>query len=116
MKQNDIKDSDIKKLVPQELENIFNVYKLDNGQYYYNINNTVNFPEEINTSIYFEYSTVPKDTWPLISWKHYSSVKLWWIICAINNIKNPVANPEPGTILKIIDVDVVRSVLSQIGG
>jgi hypothetical protein len=42
------------------------------------------------------------------------SVKLWWLICAVNNIQNPVIHPEPGTVIKILNVQVAREVLSQI--
>ena len=116
MKHNEINDDQITKIVAQQLENLFNVYERDNGQYYYNITRTVNFPDDLDPRIFFEYVVVAKDTYPLISWKHYKSVKLWWIVCAVNNIENPVALPPTGTVLKMLRVDVVRDVLSELEG
>ena len=114
MKQNEIKDKSIKKLDPQHLENLFNVYTDDNGQYFYNILKTVNFPEDIDPTIYSEYTTLPKDTWPLIAWKSYGDVRLWWVVCAVNNIVDPVGQPVVGTTLKILGGDIVRDILTQI--
>ena len=113
-KQNEIKDVAITKLSAQNIENLFNISQKDNGQYFYNIIKTVNFPADIDPSIYTQYETKPKDTWPLIAFKHYKDLRLWWLICSANQINNPVAQPEPGTVLKIISADVVRSVLNKI--
>ena len=114
MKQNDIKDKNILKLDPQHIENLFNVYTNEDGQYYYNLLKTVYFPNELDPTIYVEYETKPKDTWPLIAWTFYGDVRLWWIVCAINNIMNPVGQPDVGTKLKILGSDTVRSILVQI--
>ena len=56
-KQNDIKDVVIDKLSAQNLENLFYIFKRDNGQYFYNILKTVNFPEDIDPQIYTQYET-----------------------------------------------------------
>lgn len=116
MKQNDINSNDVIKLVAQNLENLFNIYPDEDGTYFYNILKTVNFPKDLQPSIYSVYSTLPGDTWPLIAWKHYKDVKLWWIVCMVNNINNPIELPTPGTLLKILDTNVVREVLSEING
>lgn len=113
-KQNEIKDVAVKKLSAQNLENLFYVFQKDNGQYYYNILKTVNFPEDINPNLYTTYETKPKDTWPLIAYNFYKDVRLWWLICSSNNIINPVKQPAPGTILKILNVDSVRNILNTI--
>ena len=114
MKQNEIPDFDIEKLTAQNLENIFNVYQDDNENYYYNVLKSVSFPEDLDPLVYTEYVTQPKDTWPLIAWNFYRDVKLWWIICAVNQIANPVGQPKPGTKLKILSNSIVRDVLVQI--
>ena len=113
-KQNEIKDVAITKLSAQNLENLFYVFKRDNGQYFYNILKTVNFPEDIDPTLYTQYETKPKDTWPLIAHNFYKDVRLWWIVCSANQIMNPVKQPEPGTILKIIAPEMVRSILNKI--
>lgn len=40
----------------------------------------------------------------LISYKNYSTVKYWWIICVVNNISNPLTEIEDGMILKIPNI------------
>lgn len=118
MKQNDIIneniDTTLKKLTPQNLENLWNIHTTDEGEYFYNLLKTVNFPSDLDTDTYGEYVTEPSDTWPLIAWKHYEDVKLWWIICMLNNIQDPTLQPEPSTTIKILSVNVVRDILTEI--
>lgn len=113
MKHNDVPNVSYK-ITPQNYENIFNVYQDTDGFYYYNILKTVNFPVELDSSVYQEYVTGYNDTWPIISWKFYHNVKLWWLICAANQIINPVINPTPGTVLKIINSTVARNILNNL--
>jgi len=114
MKQNDIKDNSISKLDAQNLENLFNVYQLTDGTYFYNITKTTNFPTDLDPNLFTEYVVVHKDVWPTIAWKHYKDVRLWWLVCAVNHIKDPTKLPEPGAVIKMLRPDVVRSVLSEI--
>jgi len=113
-KQNEIKDVAIDKISAQNLENLFYVFQRDNGQYFYNIIKTVNVPEDLDPTLYTQYETKPKDTWPLIAYNFYQDVRLWWLVCSTNQIVNPVAQPVPGTILKILIPEVVRNILNQI--
>ena len=113
MKQNDIKDVSLK-LTPQNYENIFDVYTDENGFYYYNIIKTINFPTDLSLTTYSSYTTVTNDTWPLIAWKFYRNVKLWWAICAANQVINPVTPPTPGTQLKIINVVILKTLLNNL--
>ena len=114
-KQNDIKNDNIQKLTAQHFENIFNVYQTNNGTYYYNILRSIYFPEDLDTDAYSTYITQPGDTWPFITHKMYRDIKLWWIICAVNQITNPVGQPKANTRLKILHIDNVRDVITQIG-
>jgi len=74
MKQNDIINNKIdvtlKKLDSQNLENLWNIHTTEDGEYFYNLLKTVNFPSDLDPTIYGTYTTVPGDTWPLIAWKH----------------------------------------------
>jgi hypothetical protein len=114
MKQNDIQDNKVPKLRAQNLENLFNIYQLNDGSYFYNITKTTNFPGDLDPNLYFEYVVQRKDTWPIISWKHYSDVTLWWVICSVNGIINPVALPTVGTVLKILNASTVRGILADL--
>jgi hypothetical protein len=113
-KQNEIKDVVVKKLSAQNLENLFYIFQRDNGQYFYNITRTVNFPEDLDPNLFEQYETKPKDTWPLIAYSFYQDVRLWWLVCLVNQIINPVKQPEAGTVIKILNADSVRSVLNKI--
>ena len=113
-KQNEINDIALKKLSAQNLENLFYIFQKDNGQYYYNIIKTVNFPDDLEPTLYTQYETKPKDTYPLIAYNFYKDVRLWWVVCSVNQIINPVKQPEPGTILKILTADTVRIILNRI--
>ena len=113
-KQNDIKDVVLEKLSAQHLENLFYVHKNEYGDYFYNIIKTVNFPEEIDPTFYTQYETKPKDTWTVIAHEFYNDITLWWIVCSANRIMNPVKQPEPGTILKILQPGIVRNILNKL--
>lgn len=113
MKQNDI--NDIKyTLPPQDYENIFSVETDTDNFYYYNLLRTVNFPVDLDPTSYTQYIVVTNDTWPLIAWKKYKDVRLWWIVCGANQIVNPVGHPEPGTVLKILNMSLVKTLLNTI--
>jgi len=118
MNQTPQKQNDITALTPLEsfrYENIFNVYKNDNNDYFYNILSKVNFPAVIDESYYDTY-TVSTNSSPytFISYRIYGTTLLWWLICAVNNIKNPVFFPQPNTQLKYLKPEYVRLVLNQI--
>ena len=111
MKYNDINSNN--KLSPQNMENIFNVYD-DDGQYYFNILKSVYFPENLEPKNYTTYLVQPKDSWYLISYKHYQTTNLWWLICSVNQIINPIEQPKENTVLKILLPNVVRQVIYEI--
>lgn len=86
----------------ENYENVFNVYTDNNDFYYYNLLKKVDFPTDIDPNAYDYYEAGPDDFYPLISYKFYNTIKLWWVICAANQINDPTSAPEAGTILKII--------------
>ena len=96
-------------------ENLFNVYQNENQQYFYNLLAKVNFPEEISEEYYTTY-TVGSDLiqYTLLSYKVYNTISLWWLICAVNRITNPVDFPAANTQLKILKTQYVRNVLQSI--
>jgi hypothetical protein len=112
-KQSDITDISYS-LSPQQYENIFNVYEDSDIGYFYNLLRTINFPQDLDPNTYNTYIIEPLDTWPLISWKLYNSIFLWWSICSLNNIQNPLEMPDPGTEIKILKPLYLQSVLNNI--
>jgi len=113
MKQNQIPALD--KLNYDHLENIFNVYQDENNMYYYNLLQTIAFPQDLPQNLFTTYTIADGDTWPYISYKTLQSPNLWWIILLANNIQNPLDDLVHGTILRIPIAAVVREILSQIG-
>lgn len=112
MRQNQIKG--LAKLSIENYENIFNIYQEEDGMYYYNLLNTIQFPPNLPATLFNNYVVKSGDTWPFISHKAYNNPNLWWIIILANNIQNPVSIVPPGTEILIPISDVVREVLGQI--
>ena len=52
--------------------------------------------------------------WTTVSYNAYKTIHLWWLICMLNKIRNPVKFPERGMIIKIIKPDYVNLVLREI--
>jgi nucleoid-associated protein YgaU len=113
MKRNDIDDLP-DKIFFQNYENLFKVYQTDNGDYFYNILRNINIPNELDSDYYDEYITEPGDTWTLLANGVYDDVRLWWVLCVINKIQNPLLLPEPGTKLKILKPKVTQQLLMTI--
>ena len=112
MKQNSIKD--LPKLTSERYENIFNVYQDENGQYYYNLLQSVVIPNNLPAGYYDTYNVMYGDTWPYISYKNYNTPNLWWVILSVNNIIDPTSMPTPGTKIKVLKDQFVSNILSQI--
>lgn len=112
MYQNNI--TDLPKLRRENYENIFNVYTEEDGYYFYNLLQTIVIPDNLPDGFYDTYNVIYGDTWPYISYKAYNTPNLWWPILHANNIIDPTQNPVPGTFIKILKIDVVKNILSQI--
>ena len=113
MKQNQIKE--LTKLDAENLENIFNVYQDVNGMYFYNLLQTIVFPTNLPNNLFSDYIISYGDTWPFISHKTLNSPNLWWIILLANNIQDPTKELVNGDVIKIPIIDVVKSVILQMG-
>ena len=102
-----------------DMANLFNVEfdsTLGPNTLTYNINHTVSLPniENISNEYYTKYIVSEGDTWPLISWRKYNTVLLWWLICKSNGIVDPTQEPEAGTTLKLLNSGVVSQILDGI--
>lgn len=112
MYQNEIKE--LPRLKNENYENIFNLHQDEDSKYFYNLLQTVHFPSNLPSSYFVDYAVQYGDTLPYIAYKAYKNTRLWWIITHANNIINPVAKIEPGTVLKIPKPQVVTEILTQI--
>ena len=98
------------------IENLFKLYKDDKTEsFYYNICNSVFFPKDMDISTWQKWQ-VPGSgiSWMYISYLIYSTTDLWWLLCILNNIDNPLTPPAGGTIIKILSPNTLRNILSQI--
>lgn len=111
MKRKDI--DNLKRISSYNYENIFNVELTEDGNYYYNLYNSV-FVGEIDAGLYNEHSFSEGEFWANLAKRYYGEPKLWWVIAIANQVQNPLDLPEPGTKLKILKDFVVSDILSQI--
>lgn len=111
MKQNNI--SDLPRLRSENFENIFNVFTEEDGRYYYNLLQTVAFPQNLPDGYFVKYDIVYGDTWPFISYKVYNNPNMWWIILFANNISNPITSVIPGTSIKVPKIEIVKIILAE---
>lgn len=108
--------SDLKNLSEYNIENLYTVIKDDTFGYYYNILNTLSFPEIPDEQLYNIYIPTGREGWTIISYKNYGTIKLWWIIASFNRIYNPLEFPSSDTKLKIPKPLVIRHILDNING
>jgi hypothetical protein len=112
MYQNDI--TDLPELKDYNYENIFHVYEDNNDFYYYNLLQTIHFPQNLPNNYFEAYTVKYNDTWTNISYKAYNKINLWWVIALANNVINPINYLTPGKTIKVPKYSVVTEVLTQI--
>jgi len=110
--QNDIPD--LFPLDSTRYENIFKLYKDPNSIYFYNILNNIIVPDNIDQQFYYIIKLNRKIPWTTISYEEYGTIDLWWFICLVNKINNPIKFVEPGSELKIIRKNYLATVLNII--
>lgn len=110
--QNNIPE--LPKLNLYRYENIFKMYKTKNDQYYYNLLNTVQFDENLNPSVYYTISVSQRLPWTMISFNEYETMDLWWLICVVNGINNPLELPEINQSVKIIRKEFLKFIIDEI--
>jgi hypothetical protein len=96
-------------------ENFLRIYLTKDNQFFYNLLSTqIYIDGELNTSTYYIIRVNKKVPWTTLSYNEYKNMNLWWLIMAVNKIRNPLLFPEPGTELKILYPNYVRFVLDTI--
>lgn len=102
----------------ERYENIFNLYELENSEgnkyVFYNILNKVSFPDGLSEALFDYYKIEDKIPLTALSYNIYNTQYLWWLIMAINEIKNPVKCIEPGSVLKILKADYLDLIFDKI--
>lgn len=94
-------------------ENIFKMYKEDN-KFYYNITKKITLLTNLDPSQFLYYPVKKRMPWTMVSFNIYQTIELWWLLCLVNNIQNPVDQPKSGTIIKALRPDLVTTVLNDL--
>lgn len=95
-------------------ENIFRMYTTEKNQFFYNILTNVNISSDLFPNSYYTITVTKSMPWTVISYNEYATTSLWWLICMVNNIINPIEYPVPGTTLKIVYPELVKNVVNEI--
>jgi nucleoid-associated protein YgaU len=110
---------DVVDIAYDDLANVFNAYttKLDGStSLVYNMNRTLNVIGLADTSNMFfkKYVVEEGDTWTTIAFKTYNNARLWWLVCKMNNIIDPMIQPTSGQELNILEDSYVIDLLNFI--
>lgn len=111
--QNNI--SQLPGLEPYRYENIFKVYQTgDKDYYFYNILKKIEIPKDINNQVFDVILFPPRTPFTSLSYAIYGTTYLWWLICVVNDIKNPFDTSLVGKKIKILKRDYIKPVLDSI--
>lgn len=112
MKAHELLDVDWLKIT--DLENMFEIYQKQNGEYHYNLNETlyVDVPDEQ----LLDYTCDSRMHWPLISYKIYGTTRLAWLLTKLNKVQpEDMFRPkEPSETVKYLDPECVQTVVKNI--
>ena len=106
---------DVSKLDKYDFANLFNVVN-KGEQSYFNLCKNVYFDniDSMSSNSVYDYIILEDDSWTNISYKFYNTYKLWWLICKMNNVKNPFYELIPGKEIKIPSKEMVDAILAVI--
>jgi hypothetical protein len=96
-------------------ENIFNIYKTDDGDsyYYYNILNKIVLPDPIDETIVTSISLNRSLPWTTLAYRLYGDISLWWLIVLLNKPKN-IFYAESGIEYRYIIQESIPAILNSI--
>lgn len=97
------------------LSNFFEVIPFPEGPMF-NLHKvlTIANTDMIPINYFVEHTIEEGDMLPIISYKYYNTIDLWWIICKFNNITDPFEPLIGGQVLKIPTSDIVKQILKAI--
>lgn len=94
--------------------NLFNVVNKGEKSYF-NLCRSIYFNiEDISPDLITIYEVAEGDTWTNISYRNFGTIKLWWLICKFNNIKNPFEEIEAGKFIKIPSKELMETIINVI--
>ena len=103
-----------KKLPYTRFEKFLTTYQDDEGFVFYNLLRNINILPADDSLVEDEYIVKPKDTWINIAYKYYDNMNLWWLVCEYNQTKDPTKMPKMGTKLKLLKIEFVNSIITEL--
>lgn len=98
-----------------DYENFLRIYLTKGNRYFFNLlSNTITYNGEMDAATYYNITVNKRVPWTVISYNEYRTISLWWIICVVNKIDNPVELPAQGSTLKIPYPKFVKILLNTI--
>jgi LysM repeat protein len=98
------------------LETLFYVDQDEEGNYFYDLSDTIYVETEgMNPTYYVEYDVQSNDTLFSIAKKFYETYNLWWAVAITNNIDDPFQLGDMvGETIKILKKPVLGQMMSII--
>lgn len=95
---------------PSQWINLFNIYQDNNGNYFFNLFNSLQLKDDdINPVYYDEYYATDSDNLFHLSHKFYGNLQLWWIIAEVNKVNDPFFIEDQK--LKILKPEIVSQII-----
>lgn len=95
-------------------ERIFRMYTTNYSQYYYNLLQKIDLPSSIDETKIYYMVVKQSEPWTMISYKAYETIELWWLICLVNKIDNPLITPKSGQVIKVLRPQFLTNIFSEI--
>lgn len=94
---------------------LFNLMEEQDGTRFMNIFRSYVINEDaFQDTIFFDtYEVDASDWWDTISYKQYGTPHLWWVICLMNDVKNPFEELDEGTNIKILKRSYMYTVFKE---
>ena len=102
---------------PEEysFENFMRMYLTKENQFFFNLLTTnIKIEGTIAANTFYKITVNKRVPWTTLSYNEYRNMNLWWLIMLVNDVKNPLEYPTPGTELKILYPKYVRKVINLI--
>lgn len=95
---------------------MFNILKDTDNEFYLNIFKNYTLPDSIsdNEDFFDTYIVDNDDWWDNMSSHFYDASTLWWVICFVNNIKNPFEEIYPGMTVRIFKKEYYNEIIKQL--
>jgi hypothetical protein len=95
-------------------ERIFRLYTTENSQYFYNLLQKIDLPSKIDETKLYYLVVRQNEPWTLISYNAYQTIELWWLICLLNKIDNPLVAPKSGQVLTLLRPQYLTDIFNEI--